>query len=259
MSLSSPMQVPFDTSVRRHLSPYRVPAGTPARRLCASTWGGRAQAAEAIRFRAPPATPWVLTRDASEAPAVPAVIQEGRIGVPTATHWRPVCVSWEAPPGTPAQASPQRAPGATPEQQGRSTVETPGGHARDSERLTATIRRLIGVPVASRECPDESPKRHGGDAVSRLSHGAGKPDCTPLSKPAGGQRRTSHGRPAERDRNRRRRATGAVLLRRSVQGRHRAVVVTQRRAEGEGAEGSRPPHTASVRGTTCFRSKGPWG
>lgn len=144
-----------------------------------------------MRFRAPPATPWVLALDASETPAVPTVIQEGRTGVPTASHWRPVCVSWETPPGTPAQASPQRAPGATPEQHSRSAGETPGGHAQDSKKLTATSRRLIGAPVASRDCPDESPQRHGGDAVSRLPHGAGKPDCTPLPKPAGG-----HGEPA---------------------------------------------------------------
>lgn len=188
MSLSSPMQVSFDTPGGHHLSPYRVPAGTPARHLCASTWGDRAQAAEAMRFCAPPATPWVLTLDASETPAVLAVIKEGHIGVPTASHWRPVCVSWETPPGTPAQASPQRAPGVTPEQHTRSAGETSGGHARDFEKLTATSRRLISVPVASRECPDELPQRHGGDAVSRLSHGAGKPDCTPLSKPVGGHR-----------------------------------------------------------------------
>lgn len=186
VSLSSPMQVPFDTSGGRYLIPYRVPAGTPTRHLCASTWGNRARAAEVMRFCAPPATSWLLTRDASETPAVPAVIQEGCIGVPTASHWRPVCVSWETPPGTPAQVSPQRAPEATPGQHSRSAVETPEGHARDSEKLTVTSRRLIGVPVTSRECPDESPKRHGGDAVSRLSRGAGSLTAPPCrSRPAG--------------------------------------------------------------------------
>lgn len=185
------MQVPLDTSDRRHLSPYRAPTGTPARHLCASTWGDRAQAVEAMRFYVSPATLWVLTRDAFEASAVPAVIQEGRSGVPTASCWRLVCVSWRTPPGTPAQASHQRAPGATPKQCSRSVGETPQGHARDSEKLTATSQRLIGVPVASRACPDEAPQRPGGDAVSRLSHGAGKPECTPLSKPLGG-----HGEPA---------------------------------------------------------------
>ncbi len=123
---------------------------SPARRRTA--WTGSA------RSRRP--SDRVQPGSARRSCRTPALV--GRRAAAPASLWCPGRVSWEAPPdipGIPAQVSPAKALCATPVRHCQAAYEPPWGRARDSERCTGTSRRLIGVPVESRSCTDESPRR----------------------------------------------------------------------------------------------------
>lgn len=85
----------------------------------------------------------------------------------------------------------------------------------------------------------------------------------PLAEARRRARQRGRGTSAERDQHSRRRAADTVMAQRWCNGRYGGVIGPSWSRRGEqrekGRRGSSSSHAASVRGTTCFRSKGPWG
>lgn len=142
---------------------------------------------------------------------------------------------------------------------------TVGACTRRREDVHGTLRdpaAAVGVLCVSQSRPLRVPMSHLGDARETLFHGAEKPVCAPCRSPSAGaaaQPRKAGGA----SQHSRRRAVNTVLAQRRCDGRYRGVIGPSWSRRGEQREKerrrSRPPHTANVRGRTCFRSKGPWG
>lgn len=208
-----------------------------------------------MRLCAPHATQQGLPRDTCETPGVTAPSRGSCMGVRMRSRRCPDCASWETSLGTLRRCV----------LRGRCVRHqsgTVGARARHREDARGTLRdprASVGVLCVSQSRPLRVPMSHLGDVREMLFHRCfmeSKSLSVPLPKPVDGLRQRSHRTPVERLQRSRRRVVGAAgtaLVRRSVQGRHRAVMVAQRREEGGGRRESRPPHTASVRGTTCFR------
>ena len=83
-----------------------------------------------------------------------------------------------------------------------------------------------------------------------MFHGAEKPVCAPCRSPSAGFGSAAAGEPSARCWH----SAGAMVGTGVSSGRHGRAEENRGEQRGKERRGSRPPHTASVRGTTCFRS-----